>query len=91
MDFDMVISRDDAQPKPSPEGLNIVLSQFKIKPHEMVYIGDYLYDIQAGNSAGVKTILLSSQERSEEWAPLANYVAEDLFEVFDILKTGKEI
>jgi len=85
---DMVLSRDDAEPKPSPDALNIVISQLGIQPHEMTYIGDYLYDIQAGNAAGVKTILISSQERSDEWAPLANHVVVDLFEVLDILKEG---
>jgi HAD superfamily hydrolase (TIGR01662 family) len=88
IDVDMVISRDDAEPKPSPDALNIVISQMGIEPHEMAYVGDYLYDIQAGNAAGVKTILISSQEQSEEWAPLANHVVVDLFEVLDILKDG---
>lgn len=88
MEADMVLSRDDAEPKPSPDALNIVISQLGIEPHEMTYIGDYLYDIQAGNAAGVKTILISSQERSDEWAPLANHVVVDLFEVLDILKEG---
>ena len=88
MEADMVLSRDDAEPKPSPDALNIVISQLGIEPHEMTYIGDYLYDIQAGNAAGVKTILISSQEQSDEWAPLANHVVVDLFEVLDILKEG---
>jgi HAD superfamily hydrolase (TIGR01662 family) len=91
LDVDMVISRDHATPKPSPEAINIVLNHFGIEPKEMAYVGDYLYDVQAGNSAGVKTILISGQERAGEWAPYANYVAEDLYEVLDILKEGKSI
>jgi HAD superfamily hydrolase (TIGR01509 family) len=91
MKVDMIISRDHAEPKPSPEAINIVLSHYGVKPHEMVFIGDYLYDLQAGNAAGVKTILISRQERAEEWRPYANYVAEDLFEVLDILREGKDI
>lgn len=88
MEADMVVSRDDAEPKPSPEALELVLAHFGIKPHEMAYIGDYLFDIQAGNAAGVKTILISSQEASDEWAPLATYVAEDLYEVLDLMIEG---
>ncbi len=91
LNVDMVISRDHATPKPSPEAINIVLNQFGIEPKEMAYVGDYLYDIQAGNAAGVKTILLSGQERAGEWASYANYVAEDLYEVLDILREGKTI
>ncbi len=91
MEFDMLISREDAKPKPSPEAINIVLSHYEIEPHQMAFIGDYIYDLQAGNSAGVKTILIAVQERADEWANKANYVAEDLFEVLDIMKEGKDI
>lgn len=91
LEVDMIISRDHAAPKPSPEAINIVLNHYQIEPKEMAFIGDYLYDVQAGNAAGVKTILLSGQERAGEWAPYANYLAEDLYEVLDILKEGKSI
>ncbi|HHD16279.1 MAG TPA: HAD family hydrolase [Euryarchaeota archaeon] len=90
MEVDMVVSRDHAAPKPSPEALNFVLSHYGFQPHEMAYVGDYLYDIQAGNAAGVKTILVAAQERSDEWSSYANYVVEDLLEVVDLLREGKE-
>jgi HAD superfamily hydrolase (TIGR01509 family) len=91
LEVDMIISRDHAPPKPSPDAINIVLNHYGIEPREMAYIGDYLYDVQAGNAAGVKTILISGQEGAGEWAPFANYVAEDLYEVLDILKEGRSI
>jgi HAD superfamily hydrolase (TIGR01509 family) len=90
LEVDMILSREEASPKPSPEALNIVLNHYGIKPHEMAYVGDYIYDVQAGNSAGVKTILLTSQERADEWAPMATFVAVDLLEVLDLLKEGRE-
>jgi HAD superfamily hydrolase (TIGR01662 family) len=90
LEVDMIISREEATPKPSPEALHFVLNHYGIEPFQMVYIGDYLYDVQAGNAAGVKTILLTSQERADEWAPSADLVALDLFEVMDLLKDGRE-
>ncbi len=89
IEADMVVSREHADPKPSPEGINLVLCHFNIKPHEMTYVGDFLYDIQAGNSAGVKTILIASDDLREQWGPMANYVASDLGEVLDIMITGR--
>ena len=89
LEVDMVVSREHADPKPSPEGINLVLGHFDIKPHEMAYVGDFLYDIQAGNSAGVKTILIASDDIKEQWGPMANYVASDLGEVLDIMITGR--
>lgn len=91
MEVDMVISRDNATPKPSPEALNIVINHYGIEPSNMAYVGDYLYDLQAGNAAGVKTILIANQEKAGDWAPMANFVAEDLLEVLDILKDGRSI
>ncbi|MEA3558961.1 MAG: HAD-IA family hydrolase [Candidatus Thermoplasmatota archaeon] len=83
---DMLISRENAAPKPSPDAFNIVLNQLGLKPFQMAYVGDYLYDIQAGNSAGVKTILIADQENAGEWAPSADFVVEDLYEVLNLLK-----
>jgi len=91
LDVDMIISRENAAPKPSPDALNLVLNHYGIEPYQMAFVGDYLYDVQAGNNAGVKTILLTAQERADEWAPSADFVAEDLFEVMDLLKDGREV
>ncbi|MGA1872556.1 MAG: HAD family hydrolase [Thermoplasmatota archaeon] len=91
LEVDMIISRENAAPKPSPEALNFVLNHFGIEPHQMAFVGDYLYDVQAGNNAGVKTVLLTTQERADEWAPSADFVAVDLFEVMDLLRDNREV
>lgn len=91
LDVDMILSRENAPPKPSPDALNLVLNHYGIEPYQMAYVGDYLYDVQAGNNAGVKTILLTTQERADEWAPAADFVAIDLFEVMDLLKGEKGV
>lgn len=83
---DMIISREDAPPKPSPDAIDLVLNHYGVEPHEMAYVGDYLYDVQAGNAAGVKTILLTTQEGAGEWAGAADIVVEDLFQVLDLIK-----
>lgn len=92
LDFevDMVLSRENSKPKPSPEAFDIVISQYSIEPHQMAYVGDYIYDIQAGNSAGVRTILVATQERSNEWAPSADHVIEDLYDLLDLIREGRE-
>ena len=42
--------------KPSPEGLNLILKKWNIKPSEAIFIGDMATDIQAGKAANVKTV-----------------------------------
>lgn len=58
-DFDIVISRDDTKkPKPDPECVYLALERLGVKISETLLVGDYLFDIQAGNGAGVTTVLL---------------------------------
>jgi len=83
---DLLIARDHADPKPSPESLFLAMNHFGIKPHEMAFVGDYLYDIQAGNAAGVKTVLIMGQEGCAEWETLANFTADDLYDVIDLMR-----
>lgn len=54
--FDMIVAVEDiVHPKPSPEGINKVLSEFKIDPKHAIMVGDTAVDIQAGKAAGVMT------------------------------------
>ena len=62
LDISCVITREDAKPKPDPEGLHQICQQFKSKASEVLYVGDYLYDLQAGQNAGLKTVLFSRTE-----------------------------
>lgn len=86
IEVDMIVSREHAEPKPSPDPIYMVLKYFGVDAHEMVLIGDYIYDIQAGNSAGIRTVLLTSQDQAGDWASTADYVADDLSEVLDLMK-----
>ena len=54
---DLVITRDEGNPKPDPQGLLKIAQDFKVKPSEMLFVGDYIYDLQAGLRAGVPTAL----------------------------------
>ncbi|PIE38606.1 MAG: phosphoglycolate phosphatase [Gammaproteobacteria bacterium] len=47
---------DVTQGKPHPEALLLNLKQMQCLPHEAVYVGDHLRDIQAGRGAGLYTI-----------------------------------
>ncbi|MDG6225207.1 MAG: HAD family hydrolase [Candidatus Thermoplasmatota archaeon] len=83
---DLVIAREHANPKPSPEPINLALNHFGLKPYEMAYVGDYLYDIQAGKAAGIKTVLVTGHESAAEWENLADFTVDDLYEVMELMK-----
>ena len=53
----MIISREDpVAPKPHPEGVMAAAERFGVEPREVVVVGDFLFDIQAGNGAGATTV-----------------------------------
>jgi HAD superfamily hydrolase (TIGR01509 family) len=53
-----IISRDCCTPKPDPAGVNLLLSLWQADPSKAVMIGDYIFDLQTGHSAGVATVHL---------------------------------
>ena len=61
LDFDMVIAREDAPAKPDPAAIWRICAQWRLQPAEVALIGDFRYDIEAGNRAGVRTILYTAE------------------------------
>lgn len=51
-----VLGRNEAQPKPDPQGIHLLLSGWGVEPSEAVMVGDYLFDLQAGRNAGTLTV-----------------------------------
>ena len=64
--LDLVITRDDAPPKPDPTGVLMFLSQWNIASHELLFVGDAPSDIECGKSAGVKTGLFTNSRAHNE-------------------------
>lgn len=55
-DDNTIISRDCCVAKPDPAGVNLLLSLWNASANDAVMVGDYLFDLQAGHSAGVSTV-----------------------------------
>jgi len=53
-----VLGRDDATPKPSPAGILHLLAHWRAEPEDTVMVGDYQFDLEAGQAAGVSTVLI---------------------------------
>jgi HAD superfamily hydrolase (TIGR01549 family) len=75
-----VITRNDAKAKPDPEGLNILLESWQQAPSEMLYVGDYRFDVECGKKAGVRTALYTAGKPLED-----NYGAEFVFDSYAML------
>ena len=53
-----VLGRDDAVPKPAPDGIQRLLCDWQLAPTEAVMVGDFRFDLEAGRAAGCHTCLV---------------------------------
>lgn len=61
-----LLGRDDAEPKPDPDGLNRLASQWQVAPSSLVMVGDSIIDVMTGRAAGAYTVLLHSDDESAQ-------------------------
>ena len=55
--FDTIVSCDSCtRHKPHPEPVLTALSRLGYAPHEALFVGDSVHDIEAGNAAGVESV-----------------------------------
>ena len=72
--------------KPSPLPVCHVLSVLGISPEEAVIVGDSNFDIEAGKSAGIKTIAVTYGYRPRSCCWGADFIINSMTELPGILK-----
>ena len=89
-DFDLIITRDDpVSPKPSPEGVLQAAGRFNIDPYELLLVGDFHFDIQAGQRAGALTVLLDNGDTGHPVENVrADFTVKTLEDVKVIVRYG---
>ncbi|MGI5309305.1 HAD family hydrolase [Rheinheimera sp. WS51] len=55
--IELVVTRDDFAAKPDPAGLLHIAQQLQLAPEQILYVGDYIYDLQAAANAGMPSCL----------------------------------
>ncbi|AMK33043.1 HAD family hydrolase [Pseudomonas mosselii] len=70
-----ILGRDEAAPKPSPDGLLQIARAWGVSPAEMVMVGDYRFDLDCGRAAGTRTVLVNLPDNP--WPQLADWHAAD--------------
>lgn len=74
------LDRDSCTPKPSPDGIHHLMSLWQAEAVDTVMVGDYLYDLQAGRSAGVTTIHIDTF-RNIDWPEVTDIKVRHLAEI----------
>jgi len=89
LEFDCWLSREHCQPKPSPQPVLAIAERLGVAPAELLVVGDYVFDVEAGRAAGSRTALLSTGKLRRA-VPQADVVIETLWELLDVLADGEE-
>lgn len=76
IEMEHVLTREDCRPKPDPQGLLMIAAAWGLPCQNLVYIGDFLYDLQAARAAGMQAWFYDTGEHPE-FAPLADRVIRD--------------
>jgi len=84
MKFTHVLTREDCPHKPDPAGLLSICQSWNTLPANVLYFGDYLFDVQAGRNAGMKTVLYSPRSLPD-YAHLADFTISHFSEAPAIL------
>lgn len=83
--FSQVITREDAPPKPDPTGVRLIAERWGLAADEVIVIGDYVYDLQAGRRAGMRSVLFAP-EAVPQFAAEADFVLRHFQDAAALLK-----
>lgn len=61
LEFSICLAREDGPPKPKPDGLQLIQAHWRIPHEKILYVGDYLYDLQAGVAASMPTAVYAPE------------------------------
>jgi HAD superfamily hydrolase (TIGR01509 family) len=91
-DFDVVITRDDpVRPKPSPEGILLAARKLNVEPRHILMVGDFVFDIDAGRSAGTLTALLDVNPRVDKSRLKCDIIISCLADIESVLQMGSPL
>ncbi|MCK4284018.1 MAG: HAD family hydrolase, partial [Candidatus Brocadiae bacterium] len=82
--FDCWVSREHAEPKPSPVPVLRIADELALAPEELLVVGDYVFDVQAGHAAGARAAFLKT-DIGVEPPPETDVVLSGLPELLDLL------
>ena len=91
-DFDLIISRDDpVRPKPSGQGILLAAQKLHIAPGQILMVGDFVFDIQAGIRAGALTAWLDNGAHAAAPPAGCDFKISQLSEIKNLLQLGRPL
>lgn len=87
--IETVLTRTDAPAKPDPSALLTVATQWEMPVDNVIYVGDYLYDIQAAHNANMRACLYAP-DATPGYAEQADFVIHAFDELVSLVESYAE-
>ncbi len=85
IDVPILLTREDHKAKPAPDALLHLAKYWNTPSENLLYVGDYLYDLQAAQNAKTMSCLVT-YAKALSYADLADVVVDDLIELSDVIE-----
>lgn len=82
--FDTVVGIDQGKPKPSTEMFKVFMKKTRLKPSEIIYVGDSNYDILACEKAEIKIIINTNIHKASQLKK-ADFAVKNLKKAKDVI------
>ena len=90
-DIDVMVTREDpVKIKPSGEGVRLAARRMGVDPAHVLMVGDFRFDVDAGNAAGSLTAYLTNGATSPEDVD-SRFVIDTLAELEPIVQEGRAL
>jgi hydrogenase expression/formation protein HypE len=87
--FGVIVTRDlPFSPKPLPDGVHYAAGKLGVDVGELLVVGDYLFDIEAGKAAGALAMYLHNDPSGPFHGESADFVVHSLTEALEVIRRG---
>jgi len=85
-DFSVILSRDDPfSPKPSPDGILAAADILEVPVTQVLVVGDFVFDVEAGHKAGALTAYLTNRAPFQACSHPSDFTLEHLGDLKEII------
>ena len=85
-DFDIILTRESpGRHKPHPDGVLHAARLFGMAPQDVLMVGDFAFDIEAGKAAGASTALITNGRAAPLIQPAPDFTVSTLRELPSLL------
>jgi len=84
--FDAIVDRDDGPVKPDAFGILKLCQHFKVKPNQVIVVGDYIYDVLSAKAAEAIAVLLKNHPKADDFQKYSDYAIEKIEQILEIIQ-----